>query len=158
MPRRGKVRMEGRRKVARAVQESGGSFLSVGRPLSLSWRPTMSPWQRARREGGRPLLLFSCSTALHGGRMCRIVRFASAVTKDKLRGRGRRGGGGERERQAELVRITKTAVRSLLEERREVEGGKGVRPLPGVRPPGRPPRARLACACCVAFGGRRPLR
>ena len=45
--------MEGRRKVARAVQESGGSFLSVGRPLSLSWRPTMSPWQRARREGGR---------------------------------------------------------------------------------------------------------
>ena len=84
--------------------------------------------------------------------MCRIVRFASAVTKDKLRGRGRRGGGGERERQAELVRITKTAVRSLLEERRE--GRESVPCQETALPAARREHASLAPAAWLSEGGR----
>ena len=83
--------------------------------------------------------------------MCRIVRFASAVTKDKLRGRGRRGGG-ERERQGELVRITKTAARSLLEERRE--GRESVPCQETALPAARREHASLAPAAWLSEGGR----
>ena len=150
-------------------KEARGSFLSVGRPLpSLPRdRPTDRPSDhepmaaqryfsmQERRTCSRARAHAALPSFLRGGlRMCRIVRFASAVTKNKLDGRREereeRGEEGERgEEAAELVRITKTAVRSLLEERRE-RGREGGRLSPARGLPG-PTHARLP-------GFRRPLR
>ena len=93
----------------------------------------MSPWQRRALplHAGREEDLQPPFPNGRGRRMCRIVRFASAVTKNKL------GGDGEG---AEMVRITKTAVRSLLEERSPLPGDcqaarAAARLLPGSRRP-----------------------
>ena len=116
---------------ARAVQESGGSFLSVGRPLSLSWRPTMSPWQRARREGGRPLLLFSCSTALHGRRRADVPDRSVCFRRNEGQtARARRGG-----------RPNWSALQKRPCEVCSRKGGREGSPSPARRPPSRPPAA-----------------